>query len=447
MDWKTVKYETIGAIARISLNRPETHNTMSAQLIKDLDAAVRHADADPDVRVIIIRGEGASFSAGHDLSASPNEALQEDFRRRHAEGIESRLDAEEEYYYEPNLTIRNVRKPTIAALKGHVVLGALMTALMCDLVVAEESTNIWNPSLRHTGTGGEVMVLPWEIGVRKTKEMLWTGDPLDVREAERLGMINRVVKDGTLDAECLRLAERIALMPPRAVALTKRSLNKVQEIQGMLTAFEHHFLVHQLGHATREASEWSAEARRRAREGGFRGWLEYRDGPFREQARKDYVKADLLAALRASGDELVRTVRSLPAATLEEGRYEHGWTARQILAHVAAIEWTYPRLLAAASEAPKPEAAGSASVDIDAYNARQVAKRAGASVEELIAEFQKNRETTIRAVEGADGSLLAQPVRSAGGREGTLAEVLMQVAIDHVRGHLRDIVGPGAGTR
>jgi enoyl-CoA hydratase/carnithine racemase len=288
MDWKTVTYEAVGTIARISLNRPETHNTMSAQLIKDLDAAVRHADADPAIRVIIIRGEGPSFSAGHDLSASPNEPLQEDFRRRHGECIESRLDVEEEYYYEANLTIRNVRKPTIAALKGHVVLGALMTALMCDLVVAEESTNLWNPSLRHTGTGGEVMVLPWEIGVRKTKEMLWTGDPLDVHEAQRLGMINRVVKDGTLDAECLRLAERIALMPPRAVMLTKRSLNKVQEFQGMMTAFEHHFLVHQLGHATREAGEWSEEARRRARQGGFRAWLEYRDGPFREQAKKEY---------------------------------------------------------------------------------------------------------------------------------------------------------------
>ena len=289
MDWKTVKYETIGNIARISLNRPETHNTMSAQLIKDLDAAVRHADADPGIRVIILRGEGASFSSGHDLSALPNEPLQQEFRQRHRDSIETRLDAEEEFYYEANLTIRNLRKPTVAGLKGHVVLGALMTALMCDLVVAEESTNLWNPSVRHTGTGGEVMVLPWEIGVRKTKEILWTGDPIDVREAQRMGMVNRVVKDGTLDAECLRLAERVALMPPRAVMLTKRSLNKVQEIQGMLLAFEHHFLVHQLGHATREAADWGEEARKRAAQGGFRAWLEYRDGPFREQAGKEYT--------------------------------------------------------------------------------------------------------------------------------------------------------------
>src|SRR5690606_27544824 len=162
------------------------------------------------------------------------------------------------YYYDANMNIRNVKKPTIAGLRGPVVLGALMTALMCDLVVAEESTNLWNPSLRHAGTGGEIMVLPWEIGVRKTKEMLWTGDPLDVHTAERMGMVNRVVPDGTLDAECQRLADRIALMPPRMIGLTKRSLNKTQEIQGMLLAYEHHFLAHQLGHASHEAAEWNA---------------------------------------------------------------------------------------------------------------------------------------------------------------------------------------------
>jgi enoyl-CoA hydratase len=163
-----------------------------------------------------------------------------------------------------------------------------MTALMCDLVVAEENTNLWNPSLRHAGTGGEIMVLPWEIGVRRTKEYLWTGDPIDVHEAQRLGMINRVVKDGTLEAECQRLADRIALMPPRVVWMTKRSLNKLQEIQGQLLAYEHHFLMHQLGHASDEAADWNARAAERRNEGGFKAWLEFRDGPFRDQAARTY---------------------------------------------------------------------------------------------------------------------------------------------------------------
>jgi enoyl-CoA hydratase len=286
MSWETIHYDVIGNVARVALNRPETHNTMNTQLIRELDEAMKQADADRTVRVIILLGEGRSFSAGHDLSGRPK---PQEPGGPQPGSIEYRFDYEEEYYYQANLNIRNLHTPTIAGLRGHVVLGGLMTALMCDLVIAEESTNIWNPSVRHTGTGGEIMILPWDIGVRRTKELLWTGDPLDVHEAQRLGMLNRVVPDGTLEAECMRLAERIALMPPRAVSLTKRSLNKLEEIQGMLQAFEHHFLVHQLGHATDEAAAWSQEAAKHRAEGGFKAWLEFRDGPFKEQAKKKYV--------------------------------------------------------------------------------------------------------------------------------------------------------------
>lgn len=281
----TVLYEVADQVATIVLNRPETINTLNTEMILDLDTAVKRADQDADVRVIIIRGAGRGFSAGHDLSGRPREQKPNDPR---PSSVEYRLDFEQEYYYNANMAIRDVRKPTIAGLHGPVVLGGLMTALMCDLVVAEESTNIWNPSIRHAGTGGELMVLPWEIGLRKAKEMLWTGDPLPAREAERLGMVNRVVPDGTLAAECRRLADRIALMPPRMVQLTKRSFNKLQEIQGFLLSMEHHFLVHQLGHAADEAADWNTAAAEARGDGGLRAWLEYRDKPFREQDARTY---------------------------------------------------------------------------------------------------------------------------------------------------------------
>lgn len=284
-DEPQVIYEVKDHVAHIVMNRPEAHNTLTTDMIEAIDEAMKRADADNDVRVILFLGAGRSFSAGHDLSGRPR-PLPPGAPPR--DTVEGRLDYEQEYYFDANLTIRNVKKPTIAGLRGHVVLGGLMTALMCDLVVAEESTNLWNPSLRHAGTGGEVMVLPWEIGVRKTKEVLWTGDPLDVHEAERLGMINRVVPDGRLEAECQRLADRIALMPPRMIQLTKRSFNKLQEIQGMLLAFEHHFVVHQLGHAAQEAKEWNERAREYRGDGTFGKWLEFRETPFREQAEREY---------------------------------------------------------------------------------------------------------------------------------------------------------------
>lgn len=172
------------------------------------------------------------------------------------------------------------------------------------------------------------------------------------------------------------------------------------------------------------------------------------------------TKTDVLDALRSSDEEFVTRLSALPPERFEEGRYESGWNGRQILAHVASIEWTYPRLLDVAREslaagiaAPAgpvqrtaPEQAPgvptrTAQGGIDAYNQRQVEKRADASVAELLAEFQRNRAATIAAVEGADGAIFAAPIRSAGGVTGPLGGVLQAVAVGHVLGHMRDILG------
>jgi hypothetical protein len=179
-------------------------------------------------------------------------------------------------------------------------------------------------------------------------------------------------------------------------------------------------------------------------------------------------KAELLAALRSSGAQALERLRALPPQEFERGRYENGWNARQILAHVASIEWTYLRLLDVAKQgAPAPASApppaevprtelaevrrsepGEGGLPtrttqggIDSYNERQVAKRAGASVAELLEEFERNRAATIAAVESADEALLRTPIRSAGGITGVLASVLNAVAVLHVRAHVNDIVG------
>jgi hypothetical protein len=160
-------------------------------------------------------------------------------------------------------------------------------------------------------------------------------------------------------------------------------------------------------------------------------------------------KTELLDALRASRDEVARMVRALPADRLEEGRYENGWNGRQILAHLASIEWTYPRLIDIARAAPAmaaPEAAGdlptrSMRGGNDAYNARQVAKRAHLPAADLLAEFERNRTATIDAVEAAEEPLFARRIRSAGGVTGSLASVFYEVAVAHVLGHARDIAG------
>jgi hypothetical protein len=156
-------------------------------------------------------------------------------------------------------------------------------------------------------------------------------------------------------------------------------------------------------------------------------------------------KAELLRALRESRDAVVTLVASLPPARLEEGRYEGGWNGRQILAHVASIEWSYPRLIDIAQSEPPPDGAPPPTRAMkggnDSYNDRQVAKREHMTVAELLAEFAKNRAATIAAVEAADESLFARRIRSAGGVVGPLALVFHQIAVAHVLAHARDIAG------
>ena len=156
-------------------------------------------------------------------------------------------------------------------------------------------------------------------------------------------------------------------------------------------------------------------------------------------------KAELLQSLRASRDEVVALVRGLRPERLEEGRYENGWNGRQILAHIASIEWSYPRLVDIARTPPAPADEAPPTRTIrggnDAYNDRQVAKRAHLSVADLLTEFETNRAATIRAVEAAHETLFAQRIRSAGGVVGPLATVFHQIAVAHVLGHAKDIVG------
>lgn len=177
------------------------------------------------------------------------------------------------------------------------------------------------------------------------------------------------------------------------------------------------------------------------------------------QEQKIPSKTELIEALRSSEQRLLDKLQPLSEADFEEGRYENGWNARQILAHVAAIEWTYPRLIEIARQAsaptdpPQSKAQPQAPPKADnlptrtaqggilSYNDRQVDKRAGASVADLLAEFRKNRAATIAAVEEAEESLFTTPIKSAGGVTGALASVFQGVAVLHVIGHTNDIVG------
>jgi hypothetical protein len=166
-------------------------------------------------------------------------------------------------------------------------------------------------------------------------------------------------------------------------------------------------------------------------------------------APETVTKPQLLAALRQGEKDAIDKLSRLPAERFEEGRYENGWNGRQILAHITAIEWTYPKLIDVARGADRPAEkkpdspppTRTASGGINSYNDRSIERYADTSAEELLEVFRKNRATTIAAIEAADDDLFLQEVKSAGGIRGPLGYVLNLVAVMHVTGHVNDIVG------
>ena len=156
------------------------------------------------------------------------------------------------------------------------------------------------------------------------------------------------------------------------------------------------------------------------------------------------TKQEVLDNIRTSGREFVETARAVPQARWGEGAYEEGWTAKDILAHVASVEWTYPKLIDVAKGlGPAPKAKDDPKpADLPGgYNQRHVEKRKDATVEELIEEFERNREATLAAVEGADDDVLQVEVTSAGGVQGKALEVFNYLAVVHVGQHLSDLRG------
>jgi enoyl-CoA hydratase len=263
MAFDTIRYDVDGHVATITLDRPDVANAQDTRLIDELDAAFDLADADDEVRVVILAASGKHFSSGHDLKALVGDT-EPDAWRLMRETPEGKFRHEKVMYFDRCLRIRDFRKPTIAAVQGRCIAAGVMLACMCDLIVAADDASFQNPVLRMTGAAVEILVEPWEMPARKAKEFLLTGETLTAAEAERLGMVNRVVPAAALMASARELAERIALVPPTTAQVVKRSINKTLELQGQKDAWDYHFMAHHWMHNTATALE-ALEARKQKR--------------------------------------------------------------------------------------------------------------------------------------------------------------------------------------
>jgi enoyl-CoA hydratase len=253
MSYETILYDDLGHVARIWLNRPEVRNAQNVQLLDELDHALERAENDDNVRVVILAAKGPSFSAGHDLKEGQSSG-------RGLMAAEKRWKHEKKRYYDYCFRIWDMPKATIAQVQGHCVAAGFFLANMFDLIVASEDALFGDPVVHRLGAaGGEILVHPWVLGHRVAKEILFTGEYITAEQGYARGMINRVVPLDDLEAETLKLAERIALAPPFAVQTAKRSVNQSLDIQGFRNSIEAHMNTHQLTHYS---DEWREIAER-----------------------------------------------------------------------------------------------------------------------------------------------------------------------------------------
>jgi enoyl-CoA hydratase len=260
-DYRFIQYERLdeGTIARITLDRPGSRNAQNRGLLVELDDAFAVAEADDQVRVVILCGAGPMFSSGHDMGskdhlaeASPGPDQHESYRTNGAtrKGAEQRMLQEWHYYYQNTLRWRNLRKITVAQVHGTVYAAGLMLMWACDLIVAADDTRFADVVGTRLGMCGiEYFAHPWELGPRKTKELMLTGDALDVDEAHRLGMVSKVFPADDLAARTHEFARRIASLPTMTALMIKESVNQTVDNMGFTNALAACFTMHQLNHS------------------------------------------------------------------------------------------------------------------------------------------------------------------------------------------------------
>jgi len=299
-EYRFVTYETLddGTIARIMLNRPEARNAQNRGMLVELNDAFLRAEADDQVRVVILGGNGKMFSSGHDLGSKvsveeytpgPNQHPTRAINGGTREGAEALMLQEWHYFFENTRRWRNLRKITIGVAHGDVYAAALMLLWSCDLIVAAEGTTFADVVGSRLGMCGvEYFGHPWEFGPRKAKELLLTGDSISAEEAHALGMVSKIFPADVVQDRAVEFARRIAERPTMAALLIKEAVNQTVDNMGFYNSLNACFTLHELNHA-----HWAW-----VHDGGYPvaqeqdGIPHFKDAPPIVPSVKDKVRAD-----------------------------------------------------------------------------------------------------------------------------------------------------------
>jgi len=217
MDFESIIYEKEEGIATISLNRPQVLNAMNKQMWHDLNVVMEEVSADPQIKVLILTGNGRAFSTGADLKESKDRSLEE--YREYLVRLQ-----------EISRKILRFEKPIIAAINGYALGSGYELALACDIRISAEDALIGSPEAKVTSsvTGGALRLVQDLIGPGKARELLFTGEYIDGKEAERIGLVNKAVPAERLLAEAREMAMKISQNSAFSIKMIKRGLYLAQ---------------------------------------------------------------------------------------------------------------------------------------------------------------------------------------------------------------------------
>jgi enoyl-CoA hydratase/carnithine racemase len=224
-----VTYVVDGRVGIVSLNRPEKLNAISAGLKAALVERFHEADRDPATSVVVLRAEGRSFCAGYDIAPNPARAARRHNALAWHESLSDDVDLE--------MTPWEMKKPVIASVQGHCLGGGCELVMMCDITIAADDAQFGEPEIRFSNVG-PALIMPFVIGLKRARELLYLGDPIDAQTALAYGMVNRVVPRAELHTATLKFARRMALISPEALAGTKLAVNRGAEAAGFRNAIK-----------------------------------------------------------------------------------------------------------------------------------------------------------------------------------------------------------------
>ena len=279
-DYETLLIDRVGTdgrVGRITLNRPEKLNALSRELFIELNEALHDMEADHTIRVIVLRGAGRAFCAGYDLTGSRSGRSYK-FRDDSGRMLLMNMRTSIQQNTEVQMYFWNMAKVTISCIHGFAAAGGCELAMMADLVVAADDANIGHPGHRGLGVARNGMIWPLVIGMRKAKELSYTGEYITGEEAQQIGMINYAWPEAELEERTIAFADRIAIASADHLGILKVNMNRFYENMGIYSSVRSSTEQDAMAQFTEFAYEWQDQIR----ENGLKEALAWRDGPYKE---------------------------------------------------------------------------------------------------------------------------------------------------------------------